>query len=282
MDGVIRIAPLEFVHILDLNSNITFVEVGPQTRILLKSEKIAAGPLPFVKVPPGHYCRVADPLSERIYDKSKPVKLKHGQYDIRFNGDPFFLIPGESLVGAEDFLKSGSYRKAIQALPVAKVEQAIRLRALYSHEDNGTFREADDMWQIKGPVSYLPTPHAEVAAIVNAEIVEPGKALKLQAIQDTVDYKGNKRVTGEQWLIKEEGAYIPGVYEKFQGYENEIILQEDTAAKVCALVNLTDSLGKKRLAGDEWIITRDDTPSFIPEIGMEVKKTGKEENFEKG
>ncbi len=43
-------------------TNITTLEVGPTNLMLRDNQKLVAGPHPFVKVPPGHYCIVKNPI----------------------------------------------------------------------------------------------------------------------------------------------------------------------------------------------------------------------------
>ena len=43
-------------------TNITTLEVGPANLMLRDNQKLVAGPHPFVKVPPGYYCIVKNPI----------------------------------------------------------------------------------------------------------------------------------------------------------------------------------------------------------------------------
>uniref|UniRef100_A0A1X7ST65 Major vault protein repeat domain-containing protein n=1 Tax=Amphimedon queenslandica TaxID=400682 RepID=A0A1X7ST65_AMPQE len=83
------------------NTNITTVEIGPQNLVLQDNHSLEAGPLPFVTIPPGHYCQVEHPI-----DINKPIvdgklyELRFGHREIRLHGlckDPFPLFPGERL-----------------------------------------------------------------------------------------------------------------------------------------------------------------------------------------
>lgn len=38
--------------------------------------------------------------------------------------------------------------------------------------------------------------------------------MKLKARAETKDREGKQRVTGEEWIVKKSGAYLPGVYEE--------------------------------------------------------------------
>ena len=48
------------------NTNITTLEVGPQNLVLQDNHTQEAGPLPFVTIPPGHYCTVNNPIDRRF------------------------------------------------------------------------------------------------------------------------------------------------------------------------------------------------------------------------
>lgn len=46
------------------------------------------------------------------------------------------------------------------------------------------------------------------------EVIAPNHALRLKALQGLVDKDGVARCTGEEWLVREVGAYLPGVFEE--------------------------------------------------------------------
>ena len=46
------------------------------------------------------------------------------------------------------------------------------------------------------------------------EIIAPNHALRLKAQQDSVDRNGVPHCTGEEWLVRDVGAYLPGVFEE--------------------------------------------------------------------
>ncbi len=85
---MIRIKPFYYIHVLDNNSNVTRVEVGPQTFTRQDHEKLISGPDPMVMVPPRHYCIIANPVARDekgsvIIGKDNQVKLRHGDEEIR-------------------------------------------------------------------------------------------------------------------------------------------------------------------------------------------------------
>lgn len=48
------------------NANVTKLEVGPQNLIIQDNHKLVDGPNPFIRVPPGYYCVVQDPIDKRL------------------------------------------------------------------------------------------------------------------------------------------------------------------------------------------------------------------------
>lgn len=51
-NGVIRLKPQQFIHLLDNNTGITRLEVGPQTIALRDHERLVLPPQPMIIVPP--------------------------------------------------------------------------------------------------------------------------------------------------------------------------------------------------------------------------------------
>ena len=45
-------------------------------------------------------------------------------------------------------------------------------------------------------------------------MITPGNALRLKARQELQDKDGVPRFTGEEWMVREIGAYLPGVLEE--------------------------------------------------------------------
>jgi major vault protein len=86
--SVIRIKPFYYIHVLDNNTNVTRVEIGPQTFTRHEHEKVVSGPDPMVMIPPRHYCVIVNPVArdnkgQLVLDKNNQVKIKHGDEEIR-------------------------------------------------------------------------------------------------------------------------------------------------------------------------------------------------------
>ena len=81
-DGsVYRIPPYHFIHVLDQTTNVTRVEIGPNTFIRKDNEKVILGPNKMVIVPPRHYCVIRNPVKkdedgEPIRDTLNQVRSK--------------------------------------------------------------------------------------------------------------------------------------------------------------------------------------------------------------
>lgn len=50
--GIIRLKPQQFIHVLDNNTGVTRLEVGPQTITLRDHERLILKPEPMIIVPP--------------------------------------------------------------------------------------------------------------------------------------------------------------------------------------------------------------------------------------
>lgn len=56
----------------------------------------------MVIIPPCHYCIICNPVirdadNALVYDSAGQIKLKHADYEVRLEQDPFPLYPGESM-----------------------------------------------------------------------------------------------------------------------------------------------------------------------------------------
>ena len=273
--GVIRLKPQQFIHVLDNNTGVTRLEVGPQTITLRDHERLILKPEPMIIVPPRHYCLVANPVlrdeqNQPITDAHGQVRLRYGDEEIRFAQDPFPLYPGEELLGE------------VTRLEVVETNQALRLRAIRDFTETITVtvdgeietqtinRLAGDEWLFEGPRTYIPRVEVEVVETVTAQVIKPNQALRLIARQSCTDRQGNRRRAGEEWLVREEGAYLPGVDESVVGTIKAYVLTERKALHLIAKRTFTDIFNRQRKAGDEWLVTFEDAEIHIPDVYEEV------------
>jgi len=260
---VVRIKPFFYIHVLDNNLNTTRVEVGPQTFTRQDHEKVVFGPEPMVMIPPRNYVVIANPVvrtaeGNPVLDEFKNVKLRHGDEEIRFEQEPFPLYPGEKLVGK------------INPLQVVAPNSALRLKAARDFVDGKTKRSAGDEWLYAGPGTYIPRIEVQVVEVVKAIILKPHTALKLRARKACTDANGVNRKAGEEWLVRESGAYLPRVDEDIVEQVNAHVLTYKTALHIRATRTFVDVSGKTRKAGEEWLVTSQDAEVYICDVYEEL------------
>ena len=240
-EDVTRLQPFHYVHVLDQNSNVTRVEVGPQTFIAQDHERVVFGPEKMVVIPPRHYVLIKNPVKrassdsmEVVCDKHGQAVLKHGEEEIRLEQDPFPLYPGEEL------------KSKIEELELVPANKAYHLRALQNFELDGSKKTAGDEWLFEGPGLYIPNPNIQQVRQVTAKVIETNEALRMIAIQDCIDRNGNKRVAGEEWMVRSVGAYLPGVFERIVNVVKAAVLTDSKAIHLRATKSFTDQFGNER------------------------------------
>ena len=162
-NGIIRLKPQQYIHVLDNNTGVTRLEIGPQTITLGDAERLVLQPQATIVVPPRYYCVVANPVlrnsaDQLVADEYGQIRLKYGDREIRFAQDPFPLYPGEIL--EED----------VTQLQVIETNQALRLKAIRDFTDTVTIagesqtvtRTTGDEWLFEGPGTYTPRVEVEV------------------------------------------------------------------------------------------------------------------------
>jgi len=258
--NVIRIKPYYYIHVLDNNTNVTDVVVGPKTFTRQDHQSIVGGPTAMIMVPPRHYCIIENPVvrdeeEQIIRDKNGQIRLRHSDQEIRFeSADPFPLYPGESLFGK------------VTPLQVVAPNTAIRLRAIRDYKD----KKAGDEWLFKGPGTYIPAVEVQVVEITRAIIIKPNQAVRLKARKDTVDFEGKPRRAGEEWLVRVEGAYLPDVHEEVRETISAYVLTEKKALHLSAITTFTDVRKNLRKAGEQWLVTLGETETHIPDVHERV------------
>jgi len=295
--------------VLDVNTLITRLEVGPQTFRCLEHERVVLGPKEMLIIPPRFYCIVKNPVirgedHQVVMDQYGQAQLRHGDLEIRFEQeDPFPLYPGESLLGSiaafqvvapntalrlhahrdfDDMVECSVALEALEGLKKkvkgkakdkgkepadeekepAKVTKMIQVR-----------RKAGDEWLFMGPATYKPRVEVEVVEVRKAHIILPDTAIKISANKACVDCNGVARKAGEQWLVKTEGAYMPGVDEKIVETVKAYILTPKTALQLRARLSFTDRFAHYHKKGEEWLVTMEDAESYIPDVCEEVVTT---------
>lgn len=91
---------------------------------------------------------------------------------------------------------------------------ALRLKAVLDFEDETSKeqRRAGDEWLFEGPATYIPRKEVSVEEQIRATVIGANQAIRLCAKKEITDRTGQRRVTGEEWLMKKTGAYLPLAY----------------------------------------------------------------------
>jgi major vault protein len=250
---VIRLRPYHYIHVLDMNTNVTHVECGPKTFIRKDHQQVVLPSTQMINIPPRSYCIVANPHmrdddGNPILLENNQVRLTHGETQVRLFNEwtqPFPLYPGETL------------KEPVTLLRVVSPNTALKITALRDYEDlvEKVARMAGDQWLFYGPGTYIPRVEAAVVETVVAQVIKPQQALKIKAMREIKDQKGKPRSAGEEWLHKDQGTFLPGVYEQVVGMVKARVLTEKKALHLHASHTFTDVYGVERKAGTEWLIT---------------------------
>jgi len=218
----------------------------------------------MITVPPRHYVIIADPAirdteGNVCLDEHGLVRLKHGDFEVRLSGAPFPLYPGES------------QHSDISQLLVVEKNQAVKLKAAREFtEEDGLTRMAGDEWLIQGPITYFPRIEVAVEKVMEAAIIEHSQALRLRAKAETKDSKGVGRCAGEEWLVRDTGAYMPSIDEEIVETVQSIVLTEKRALHLVALNTFTDVYGVQRRAGEQWLVTNEMADAHLCDVYEQV------------
>ncbi|XP_063286913.1 major vault protein [Pelobates fuscus] len=262
-ESIIRIPPYHYIHVLDQNSNISRVETGPKTYIRQDNERVLFHPQRMIMVPPRHYCVIQNPVLKDAgrtvqFDTVGQAKLRHGDQEIRLAQDPFPLFPGEEL------------QQGITPLTIVLANTALHLKALLDLEDDNEKFVAGDEWLFEGPGTYIPRKEVEVVQTIQATVIRHNQAIRLRARKECLDREGQARVTGEEWLVKKVGAYLPGVFEEVVDIVDAFVLTDKKALHIRATKTFRDEKGSLRRTGEEWLVTMVDAEAYIPNVYEEV------------
>ncbi|BHF73129.1 hypothetical protein SprV_0401620500 [Sparganum proliferum] len=221
-------------------------------------------PQRMITITPKEYCIISNPVKKDengnvIMDEYGQASLAYGDEEYRFAQSPFPLYPGEELL------------KEVTPLTVLSQNKALLLSALVDFKsEDAVDRVAGELWLFEGPGIYKPRKEVQVLSTRTAEMISPNTALLLRALMDFTGKDGQKRVYGEEWLVKSVGAYMIGAYEERVKTLEAYHLDEKHALHVRAKQTHVDDFGKRRRHGEEWLITHLDAESHIPSVNEEV------------
>jgi len=138
--------------------------------------------------------------------------------------------------------------------------------------DDGETRPAGLVYQVQGPMTYIPRKDEEYLQTIEKVVVKKNEALCLEANNDFVDRNGVERKNGEMWYYDTQGSFWPDVHEEIKKVIKGVILTDKTAIHVMALHDFTDQFGKERKAGTQWLVTNVMTPVFLPSVHEKIEK----------
>jgi len=147
-DSIFRVGPQQYLHVLDQNTNITRLIVGPTTFMRQDNELVTDGPSRMIVVPPRHHCVITNPVARdadgavQYIAGTLQVKLRLAEREVRLTQEPFCLYPGEEL------------STPVAPLVVVAPTSALRLRADLDFTDaNDTVVVAGCEWLFEGPAT---------------------------------------------------------------------------------------------------------------------------------
>lgn len=262
-EKIIRIAPYHYIHVLDHNTNVARVETGPKTYIRQDHERVLFDPVSMVTLPLGHFCLVVSPVLRDealrpLTDQFGQVRLRHGDQEVRLHQDPFPLYPGERL------------GQPATPLQVVKPNTALHLQAQLDYEETADKHLAGDEWLFEGPGTYIPRKEVTVLRTIEATVIRQNQAIRLRARKETKSRDGQDRVTGEEWLVRKVGAYLPGVYEEVLHIVDAYILTEKRALHLRAVQTFVEGGDRQRRTGEEWLVTMAEEEAYVPGVQEEV------------
>lgn len=271
--NILHLEPYEYAHIKDKSENILFLIQGPCTYVLKSHEEIALDKQKMIILPSNCYITVLNPVVisnttvvfETINGKvSKLAKLKFGEEEVRYSNDyqdPFPLFPGEIIL------------KDITIANVIGENEALKLLANRDFYDkiSSKHRKVGDEWILPGPIVYIDQIEITVIKVIKAEIITLNTALKVLAKKDFLDRTQVKRITGEEWLIRKEGSYIPSAEEEIVKLEKAIILSNMIGIIIEASSSFVDIYGINRKPGETWLLTSQETSIHIIDVNERLK-----------
>ena len=255
---VIRLKPYQYLHLLDNNTGVTRVLVGPLSYTKLDHEKPQQTEgQAMICVPMESYCIIGNPVlrdaeGKVLLDATGQVAVRIGDLEMRFAQQPFPLYPREAL------FQQVTKQRILSPL------QALRLRATRNFQDGVKKRSAGDEWVLPGPCTYVPRIDVDVVNELSATVIMKNQAIKIRALQQFTDRGGSKRIAGEEWLHDQAGAFLPDVEEQIVETLNATVLSVRRAIHVAALQTFVDRFKVERKAGSQWLVTFAQSEFFIP------------------
>jgi major vault protein len=261
-DQVVRLKPLQYIHVHDNNKNVTSLVVGPQTVTLQQHESIVTNPSQYIIVPPSNYVIIENPVlrnakGELVLNAHGSARVRVGEREIRFAQNPFPLYPEEKVF------------QPVTPLQTLADNTALLLSANRNFiAENGDKKIAGDEWLFFGPGTYYPRVEVDVKEKRDGIVVTQNQSLLLRAKNKFVDRSGVERQVGEEWLWSQIGGFILGVDEVLVKTLNATVLPWDKGLHVEVLKNYKETRPYAkdllRKAGQVYLVTSAECEAFTP------------------
>lgn len=260
---VYSIAPFEYLHVLNKNTNTKRLICGPKNFALEDHEEIVSKiPEKMTIIPNLNYVEIKDPVSRDkdgniALDRFGLPKYQWSIIEVRTRDthpEPFALLPEEKL------------HRPATPLEYVENNESLHLKCLFPFKEGDVERVPGEEWYFTGPGHYIPRQEVQIVKKVSQVIIEKNQALRLKANKNITDVYGNQRKAGEEWLIREEGTYMPRIGEDKVIVLEAYVIDDKTALYLQATSDFTDVYGIPRKAGEEWLIKSDFTNSHICDV----------------
>ncbi|KAG5490059.1 hypothetical protein JKF63_00178 [Porcisia hertigi] len=274
---VLRLRPLEYAHITDLNTNTTRLAVGPLTCPVESHESIVLPPTKFVVLSPTQYCLITNPhrtkidsvtgIEQPVRDEYGQVQVRSGEEEYRWHVPPFPLYPEEVLAKIEDF-------KVLSALSALQIQvltaYSVQSDSNGSSSPNLVRREAGERYLFIGPGIYYPRVEERVEREVTAHTVERGSALWCTTSETFTDgVTGFEHYAGDMYMRVAEGIHFLQSFETLQCVVRGVVLTTEDGLNVQPTKTYIDPRtpfreeGIVRNANETFLITGDMCACFV-------------------
>ncbi|XP_016109604.1 major vault protein [Sinocyclocheilus grahami] len=279
--SIIRIPPHHYIHVLDQNTNIARVELGPLTYIRQDNERVLFAPVRMIMVPPRHYCVVLNPVARNAegqvqFDASGQAKLRHADLEIRLTQDPFPLFPGEEIQKDVTPLQI-VYPEQVLFAPVRMIMVPPRHYCVvlnpvarnaegqvqFDASGQAKLRHADlEIRLTQDPFPLFPGEEIQ-KDVTPLQIVYPDTALRLQGERSFFLRPGEHLENGIQdvYVLSEEEGLVLRAVEAFVDTEGEELDEEEGESRA-------KKRGIQRRPGDRWMLRG--PIEYVPPATVEV------------
>ncbi|OAF65170.1 hypothetical protein A3Q56_07120, partial [Intoshia linei] len=242
-----------YIYIKNINTRIITVITGPQ-KYTLKNDEIEFGKVErYVVIPKNHYCILENPIlinkNEIVMNNNGMPKLQYGKRVILFHQEPFALYPGEKLI------------QEVTPMHYIKRNTILRLKVLMEYVDGDKLMKPGNEFYLSGPQLYVPKIELKFVEILKCITIKNAGAAHFKALNDVDDDGfGKSRIKGEEWMILGPNKFYPhrDILYLYTTTPIEIFRNNHFLFIQCTS-NFEDMFGIARVAGDQWVVSSEDT-----------------------